>query len=79
MFVAPVLPMLTDTVDHLDRLLAELRHRGSPPRQEPRRHCTFAREHGEGYFSWLRGNRPGFLVAGYERRHAAVLTRPTTT
>jgi DNA repair photolyase len=66
-FVAPVLPMLTDSVDHLDQLLAELATAGATGVTVLPLHLRKGAR--EWYFSWLRGNRPD-LVAGYERLYA---------
>ncbi|MGI8625137.1 MAG: Rv2578c family radical SAM protein [Geodermatophilaceae bacterium] len=63
-FVAPVLPYLTDTVEHLDRLLGEIAEAGATG-------CTVVPLHlrpgaREWFFAWLRRERPA-LVATYEQ------------
>lgn len=63
-FVAPVLPYLTDTDEHLDRLLGEIAAAGATG-------CTVLPLHlrpgaREWFFSWLRRERPA-LVPAYEQ------------
>ena len=63
-FVAPVLPYLTDTAEHLDRLLGEIAAAGASG-------CTVVPLHlrpgaREWFFAWLRRERPG-LVPTYEQ------------
>lgn len=62
-FVAPVLPYLTDSDEHLDRLLGDIAAAGATG-------CTVVPLHlrpgaREWFFTWLRRERPG-LVATYE-------------
>ncbi|MDQ3734853.1 MAG: Rv2578c family radical SAM protein [Actinomycetota bacterium] len=63
-FVAPVLPYLTDTDEHLDRLLGEIAAAGATG-------CTVLALHlrpgaREWFFAWLRRERPA-LVPAYEQ------------
>ncbi len=63
-FVAPVLPYLTDTDEHLDRLIGEIAAAGATG-------CTVLALHlrpgaREWFFAWLRRERPA-LVPAYEQ------------
>jgi len=63
-FVAPVLPYLTDTDEHLDRLLGQIAAAGATG-------CTVVPLHlrpgaREWFFKWLRRERPA-LVPGYQQ------------